>query len=267
MPSQMWPNSLQRKFAGGPSCDTMLVFEPVSNSGTPGDAEQSSSLVIMMIARYASGRRKPWFSAGAGAPVGAERAQDGGELVLEAAAGLTERRDAGEHVGQGAGVVPLVPAMSEMYVAPAWRPLAVQVPRGVYWKMPCLPPVVSQPATEPSPAPMSDEMTATWMLGSPWGALCNVVMNVGKLRFRLSCDSRIDDESSTRNNMSTFRLIVCWKFLPKVISGFSSGVSRLRAWHAHSTGTTAARPTQRSTRNKERPVMGASSKQSGRWWR
>ena len=105
-PSQRWPNSLQRKFAGGPSCDAMFVFEPVSNSGTPGVAEQSSSFVIMMIARYASGRRKPWFSAGGALPVGAERAQDGGELVLEAAAALTERRDAGEHVRKHAGVVP-----------------------------------------------------------------------------------------------------------------------------------------------------------------
>ena len=68
MPSHIWPNSLQRKFAGGPSCDMMFVFEPVSNSGTPGDAEQSSSLVIRTMARYASGRRKPWFSAGAARP-------------------------------------------------------------------------------------------------------------------------------------------------------------------------------------------------------
>ncbi len=50
--------------------------------------------------------------------------------------------------------------MSEMKVAPGSRPDAVQVPRGVYWKIPFLPPVVSQPATLPSPAPMSDEMIA-----------------------------------------------------------------------------------------------------------
>ena len=79
---------------GGPSCDMMVVFEPVSNRGqrplgpSSGDAEQSSSLVIMMIARYASGRRNPWFSAGGSRAVGAERAQDRGELALVAAAAL-----------------------------------------------------------------------------------------------------------------------------------------------------------------------------------
>ena len=55
----MCPNSLQRKLIGGPSCDAMFVFETVSNSGTPGVAEQSSSFVSMTIARFASARRKP----------------------------------------------------------------------------------------------------------------------------------------------------------------------------------------------------------------
>src|SRR4051794_9471244 len=124
-----------------------------------------------------------------------------------------------------------------MNVAPLCKPVDVQVPRAVYWKMPFLPPVESQLATEPSPAPMSDEMTPTWMFGKPGGSIKRV-MNVGKFRFRLSCDRRIDDESSTRNNMSTFRLIVCWNVLPYVCSGVRCGVSSVRALHAHSTGAT-----------------------------
>ena len=50
--------------------------------------------------------------------------------------------------------------MLEMNVAPGSRPVAVQAPRGLYWKIPFLPPVASQPAIEPSPAPMSDDTTA-----------------------------------------------------------------------------------------------------------
>ena len=67
-PSQMWPNSLQRKFEGGPSWLARFRLAVVSNSGTPAAAEQSSSFVIRMIARYASLRRKPTFSAGGPAP-------------------------------------------------------------------------------------------------------------------------------------------------------------------------------------------------------
>ena len=98
-----------------------------------------------------------------------------------------------------------------MYVAPACSGFVAQLPRGVYWKMPFLPPLESQLDTEPSPAPMSDEMTATWRLGRP-GPLAgplSVVMKVGKFRSRFACDNRIDDESSIKNNMSTFRLIDC----------------------------------------------------------
>src|SRR4029453_19257396 len=98
-----------------------------------------------------------------------------------------------------------------MYVAPL-SGFVAQLPRGVYWKMPFWPPVESQLATEPSPAPMSDEMTATWRLGSPGpraGALSGL-MKGGKLRSRFAFDNRIDDESSIRNNMSTLRLIDCW---------------------------------------------------------
>src|SRR4029079_8811403 len=147
--------------------------------------------------------------------------------------------------------------MFEMNVAPDCRPVDAQLPRAVYWKMPFLPPVESQLATEPSPAPMSDEMTATWMFGRPGGSMSRF-MNVGKFVFRLSCDRRIDDESSTMKSMSTFRLIVFWNVLPYVCSGVSFGASSERALHAHSTGATAARPTQRSTRNMLRPVMRSS---------
>src|SRR5678816_4205838 len=98
--------------------------------------------------------------------------------------------------------------MSEMNVAPACSPLDVQVPRGMNWKMPFLPLLESQLAIEPSPAPMSDEITARWRLGSPCGLFFSAVTKVAKLRFRLSCDSRIDDESSIRNRMSTLRFAI-----------------------------------------------------------
>ena len=114
----------------------------------------------MMIASSASGRRKPWFSAGAGAPVGAERAHHRRELVLEAAAGLAQRGDAGEHVRQVARVVGFARRRWRCTSRPAASVVLVHAPRGVYWKMPALPPPVSQPAMLPSPAPMSDEITA-----------------------------------------------------------------------------------------------------------
>ena len=72
---------------------------------------------------------------------------------------------------------------------------------------PRLPPAWSQLAIEPLPAPMSDETTATWMLGRPPGRFSSRCMSTGKFRLRLSCDSRIDDESSTRNSRSTLRLV------------------------------------------------------------
>src|SRR3954454_10334461 len=93
-----------------------------------------------------------------------------------------------------------------MYVAPDSRFVAAQVPRAIYWKIPFLPPVPLHPVIEPSPAPMSCDTTAMWTLGSPGGSWSRV-MNVGRLRRRLSCASLIEDESSMRNRMSTLRLI------------------------------------------------------------
>src|SRR5215468_1031499 len=107
------------------------------------------------------------------------------------------------------------------------------------------------------------------MLGRPWGELCSVVMNVGKLLSRFVCDRRIDEELSTMNSRSTLRLIDCWKVLPKVLSGARFGFSRVRALHAHSTGATAARAAQRTRRNIVRPVtdigilLGAGAGDSG----
>ena len=98
-----------------------------------------------------------------GLPVGAERAQDRSELVLEPATGLAQRGDAAEHILDGAGVVGLAAGV-QMYVAPGVRPVALHVPRGVYWKIPFLPPgerpfeSSSQPAMPP--APMSCDTTA-----------------------------------------------------------------------------------------------------------
>ena len=70
----------------------------VSNSGIPAGAEQSSSLVTMTIDQAARRAQEPLVLGRRRAAVGAERARDRGELVLEAAALLAERRDAAEHV-------------------------------------------------------------------------------------------------------------------------------------------------------------------------
>src|SRR5262249_24532694 len=48
-----------------------------------------------------------------------------------------------------------MPLTREMNVAPPVSVVSVQVPRGAYWKMPFFPPVLSQLATLPSPAPIS----------------------------------------------------------------------------------------------------------------
>src|ERR1051325_4493875 len=98
------------------------------------------------------------------------------------------------------------------------------------------------------------------MFGRPAGELFSVFMKVGKLLSRFVCDSRIDDELSTMNSRSRFRLTVCWNVFPKVDSGVSVGFSRLRAVQAHKAGATAASAAQRSTRISERPVMGSSSR-------
>src|SRR5436190_22016377 len=74
--------------------------------------------------------------------------------------------------------------------------------------MPWLPPVLSQPATLPSPAPMSDDTTATWMFGSPPGRFLSTSMNVGKLLSRFVCDNRIDDELSIMNSRSRLRFAI-----------------------------------------------------------
>src|SRR4029077_4706096 len=90
-----------------------------------------------------------------------------------------------------------------------------------------------QPAIEPSPAPMSDEITAMWRSGNPAGLLSSVVINVGKLASRFACDGLIDDESSTRNKRSMLRLTTCG---PGVVwtegSGTTSGGCSVRPLQA-----------------------------------
>ena len=70
-----------------------------------GGAEQSSSSVTITMNRIGLGPQEPLVLRRRRAAVGAERARDGGELVLEAAAGFAEGRDAAEHVFEIAGVV------------------------------------------------------------------------------------------------------------------------------------------------------------------
>src|SRR5690242_16264859 len=160
--------------------------------------------------------------------------------------------------------------MSEMNVAPAARPVAVQpVAPGptLYWKTPLLPAYPPElelehfPIAAGSPglyAPMSDDTTATWTLGRPGGSLSRV-MKVGKFWRRLSCEFFIDDELSTMNRRSTLRLIACWNVFTNVWSCFSTGFSTVREAHAHSAGATAASDAQRNRRIAKRPVMRSSS--------
>src|SRR6187549_4008938 len=90
--------------------------------------------------------------------------------------------------------------------------------------------------SQPLPAPMSDDTTATWTLGSPPGSALSALMKAGKFRRRLACDFSIDDESSTRNRRSTSRLAVRTIEPVCVGSAFSDGASRLRAVQAYSAG-------------------------------
>jgi hypothetical protein len=53
---------------------------------------------------------------------------------------------------------------------------------------------------------MSVEITAMWTLGRPLGIVSSTSMNLGKLAARLACDRRIDDDVSTTNSTSRFRL-------------------------------------------------------------
>ena len=66
--------------------------------------------------------------------------------MLEAAARLTERGDAGERFLEGSGVVLLAARIDDVRRA-RLSGFVAQLPRGVYWKMPFLPPVESQLAT------------------------------------------------------------------------------------------------------------------------
>src|SRR6476646_9833229 len=51
LPLHRWPNSLQRKFDGGPSVEDSVRLAPVSYSVDPCGVEQSSSLVSMTMNR------------------------------------------------------------------------------------------------------------------------------------------------------------------------------------------------------------------------
>ena len=49
---------------------------------------------------------------------------------------------------------------------------------------------------------MSDETTATWMFGRPFGKPASIVMNDGSCVSIFICSGVIDDELSTMNRMS-----------------------------------------------------------------
>ena len=122
-------------------------------------------------------------------------------------------------------------------MAPALSGDAVQVPRGVYWKIPMLPPVVSQPAILPSPAPVSDDTTATWRFGMPPDRPLSASMRTGKLVSRLPCAGRIDDELSIMNSTSTLRPVITALVF---VSCRSTSTS---SWGAHAAAPSTSAPT------------------------
>src|SRR6478609_4453263 len=92
-----------------------------------------------------------------------------------------------------------------MNVAPGSRVVDVQVPRGADWNTPLSPLAEQEALTIPSPAPMSDETTATWMLGNPPGRSLRTFMKVGTFLSRFACDRFIDAELSIMKRTSRLR--------------------------------------------------------------
>src|SRR6478609_555261 len=93
--------------------------------------------------------------------------------------------------------------MLEMNVAPGFNVDDVHVPRGVVWKRPASPVVV-----QPSPAPMSEDTTATWMFGSPPGSAWSALVKLGKSLTRFACEICIEAELSITNRTSTLRFAI-----------------------------------------------------------
>src|SRR5579871_3478958 len=91
-----------------------------------------------------------------------------------------------------------------MKVALGSSVVAVQVPRGWFWKIPWSPRAVQPIEEVTSPgAPMSDDTTAMWKSVSGWAALCNVLRNAGIWATSFCCIEYMDDELSIMNRMST----------------------------------------------------------------
>src|SRR5665213_1380758 len=92
-----------------------------------------------------------------------------------------------------------------MNVAPGVSVVSVQVPRGVDWKRPPSPVAVhAMEVCRSLGAPKSEETTATWMFGSPFGRFSSTVMNPGSWASIFICSWVIDDELSTMIRMSRF---------------------------------------------------------------
>ena len=142
-PLQRWPNSLQRKLAGGPSGESSVAFMLVSNRPESGGAEQSSSFVTITMIEEGVGAQEALVLGGRAAAVGAERARDRGELVLEAAARSrparrcrrTRRRGCRCSFDAGAVVGDERRARTRGRSGKAWSPAP---PWPAYWKTPVL---------------------------------------------------------------------------------------------------------------------------------
>src|SRR3954465_15869120 len=91
-----------------------------------------------------------------------------------------------------------------MKVAPAFRVVLLQLPRGATWNTP-LSPLSEHPVMDPFPAPRSLEITATWTFGSPPGCPVSTSMNLGKFPKSRVCDRSMEDELSTMKRTSILR--------------------------------------------------------------
>ena len=141
----------------------------VSNSGDP--AARSNR-------PRRSGRRWRGTHRGAGTPgspaaaaaVGAERAHDRRELMLEAAARVTQRGDAGEHVREVAGVVPDPAVVGDVRRARSEVGGGARPARGVLEDSVLAAGRVAAARSSRRPRPCPRLMTARWRSGRPSGA-------------------------------------------------------------------------------------------------
>src|SRR5450432_3859304 len=98
------------------------------------------------------------------------------------------------------------------------------------------------------PAPIDDDTTPTWTLGSPPGSASRTCMNTGKFAVSLFCSGVIDEESSTMKRMSRLRFTACWMMAFSSRLGHGVGCSSRFVLHAQSAESEPASANQRARR-------------------